>query len=462
MLADFFHFLENKDRFIDANPNLTDEQKEELKKFFLKYPQYESKLGDWQKSKDWTWETFEPIIAFSKKGNFEKTATTIEGLKAGVDYRVILVTDKLAAYQPLTHKGSWVLASNAVGPAVWTPIPGWYSRENAKDDYIQSATDSSLWSGAKWCISMKHSPKYWNDYTKSNEIKFLFVMSNDNSVVPSKKVAITYYSPSRVELYNAADSNISNLHDSDYILKTYPEMGAAYKKWLQKLNPIGMEYIQELLDAGTIRKNGEYYDFFNTRNIKRERLFEEDGTCPIKIGRWAGDWVCSDIEDFKNSPRIIRGSFICKNLNLEDLEGCPEKVEGGIFDCSQNKLTSLKGLSQLDSWVTLVCNNNSLESLEGCPKSKIRSIICHNNKLKTLKGASSNVSYQLDCGYNELNSLEGPQSVGCLFAYNNNLQDLNKMPQVLDLLDIRDNNIDEEAAEKELQKHLSPKASVIM
>ena len=38
MLNDFFKFLENKNRFIDANPNLTDDQKDILKNFFLKYP----------------------------------------------------------------------------------------------------------------------------------------------------------------------------------------------------------------------------------------------------------------------------------------------------------------------------------------------------------------------------------------------------------------------------------------
>lgn len=456
MLSEFFQLLENKNRFIDANPNLTDEQKEELKKFFLKYPQYESKMGDWQKSKTWTWETFEPIIAFSKKNNFEKALSNIEGLRAGLDYRVIYVSDKISAYQPLSHKGAWVLASNAVGPAVWTRLPGWYPLGNEGKDYTRSPIDENLWSGAKWCISMRHTSKYWDDYTGDRNCLFLFVMSSDENIVPSKKIAFTFY-PSRngLDMFTADDNNIAQHSNPEKSLKNYPEMKKAFDKWMYKLNPGGMEYIEELIQAGLVVQNKEYYNFKNSEKVKYNRLLDETGNLPIKIGFWGGDWICLDMEMFKNSPREVKGNYSCKALELGSLEGCPEKVHGD-FDCSRNNLTSLKGLPLLKPSSTLNCSENKLETLEGCAK-LLASIDCSKNKLTSLKGISEVIFKKLDCAWNELESLEGPRVVDILYANHNIINSLKGMPLVKKMLDIRDNDITSDEG-----LNLAPTASVLL
>jgi len=53
----------------------------------------------------------------------------------------------------------------------------------------------------------------------------------------------------------------------------------------------------------------------------------------------------------------------------------------GIFDCSDNKLTTLKNCPQ-DIGGSFWCAFNKLTSLEGCPKILKKSIHCFDNKVK--------------------------------------------------------------------------------
>lgn len=79
----------------------------------------------------------------------------------------------------------------------------------------------------------------------------------------------------------------------------------------------------------------------------------------------------------------IRGMFSCRNNNLESLEHGPSTVIG-TYNCGANYLTSLKGApTELDG--DFVCRGNNLRSLEGAP-AKIKSLDCSNNHLTSLKG----------------------------------------------------------------------------
>lgn len=94
----------------------------------------------------------------------------------------------------------------------------------------------------------------------------------------------------------------------------------------------------------------------------------------------------------------VTGNFVCNNLGLTSLEGCPEKV-GGNFDCGFNNLTSL----------------------EGAPKEVSGDFECQYNSLTSFKGAPEEVGENFFCSNNKLVSLEGcPEKVGGVFYFENN------------------------------------------
>jgi len=68
----------------------------------------------------------------------------------------------------------------------------------------------------------------------------------------------------------------------------------------------------------------------------------------------------------------VTGDFICRDLGLRTLEGCPEVVTGN-FDCSENDLTTLEGGPREVGGI-FNCMNNNLISLKDIPKKVGRSI----------------------------------------------------------------------------------------
>lgn len=166
MIKDFRHFFEDKNRLID-NLNLTDEQKEELKAFFKKHPNYESKI-DWN-NKSLQYKDFEEVLAL--EGNSENSKkkyglsgkAQIEDLVEGKDYLIIAEDDQrfyhTTLYYPLTFKASEVLAKPTTPPLGVT---------------------------GKWCIAGRnYSPgtrdQHWNTYTENGtDFFFLFTMAKED------------------------------------------------------------------------------------------------------------------------------------------------------------------------------------------------------------------------------------------------------------------------------------------
>ena len=74
------------------------------------------------------------------------------------------------------------------------------------------------------------------------------------------------------------------------------------------------------------------------------------------------------------------------------------------LDCSDNKLTSLKGIEELTNLEWLDCSNNKLTSLEGIENlDKLVEIYCYDNKLTSLKGIENLDKLEfLDCRDNPL------------------------------------------------------------
>ena len=159
-ISDLINLLESKDRFIDKL-DITDDQKTQLKDFFKKYPNLESKI-DWNK-KDLTFKDFEDLLATEGKSKSQAKKKGLEGITEGVDYKVLEQGENYIAYQPLTYRGSMTIASNRV-----PPVKG---------------------NGAQWCTAYQKTDEYWNKYTISYRCRFCYVCNADT------KYALVLYPP---------------------------------------------------------------------------------------------------------------------------------------------------------------------------------------------------------------------------------------------------------------------------
>ncbi len=77
----------------------------------------------------------------------------------------------------------------------------------------------------------------------------------------------------------------------------------------------------------------------------------------------------------------------------------------GIFSCSHNQLTSLKGCPQYVG-NGFSCNYNQLTSLKGCPQYVGNIFFCDNNQLTSLEYGPQVIEGYFYCQYNHLTSLE--------------------------------------------------------
>lgn len=96
-------------------------------------------------------------------------------------------------------------------------------------------------------------------------------------------------------------------------------------------------------------------------------------------------------------------------------------VVKGIFQCSNNKLTSLLGTPHLIKGI-FKCSGNQLTNLVGGPEIADFAYECHNNHLTTLLGSPKETKY-FDCSNNNLTNIEnGPLVVQNFICHNNPIQ----------------------------------------
>ena len=126
----------------------------------------------------------------------------------------------------------------------------------------------------------------------------------------------------------------------------------------------------------------------------------------------------------------VDGHFNCSRMGLSDFMGIEFGNISGSFNCSNNKLVSLK-VAPKKVGKSFYCYNNQLVSLEGGPQEVGVAFYCYNNKLVSLEGAPQEVGGDFYCYNNQLVSLEGaPQEVGGDFnCYNNKLASLEGAPK---------------------------------
>ena len=457
-------FYEKKDHLIRRNPNLTDGEKQEIIELLGKHPSYENKI-DWTKNKSLTYEDFLSVLRPLYINDLD-----LRGLIEGEDYNILYESEDEVLYSIYSYDASRILASNSVEPEMWTKIPSWCGEEEFNDEaHAFGHFDSKhgdMKPGAKWCISMQTSTRYWNDY--SPNFQFFFWFRNNPRLEDDRKIAISVSKKTWqvAKVYNGADNEIGTFLPS-YIRgaiyqerKVYKEKEFNSIKSKLNLNPQTNRYDYDGdLDADIIKnfvsedKNGFTINFgkitgnFNCSMIGLKSLKgapqEVGGSfgcsdnqltslkgAPQKVG---GSFGCggNQLSSLEGAPRDVGGNFSCSNNQLTSLEGAPQEV-GRYFSCSDNQLTSLKGVPQtVGGWFD--CSNNHLTSLEGAPTKVGKDFNCCYNKLTSLKGAPTKVDGYFDCSNNQLTSLKGaPQEVvGNFECHYNQLTSLEGAPQIV-------------------------------
>ena len=393
---------EKKDHLIRRNPNLTDGEKQEIIELLGKHPSYENKI-DWNKSNSLTYEDFMSILRPLYINDLDP-----RGLIEGEDYDILYESEDEVLYSVYTHDASKILASNSVEPKIWTSIPSWCGREEFTDEaHAFGHFDSKhgdMKPGAKWCISMQTSDRYWNQY--SPDFHFFFWFRNNNRLRTNKKIAISVYKDTWevAELYNGADNEIK-MELPSYIMKAIDKERKNYKE----------KEINKLKSIFTFNPHTNRYDYDGDldRNILKNFLSEDKDGFIINFGKVTGNFDCSIIglKSLKGAPQEVGGSFDCSWNYLISLEGAPQKV-GGDFNCSINQLTSLEGAPQ-EVGGSFNCYNNRLISLEGAPTEVDEDFWCSYNQLTSLKGAPQTIGRDFYCeGNPNLHSLDGIGEVG--------------------------------------------------
>ena len=398
---------EKKDHLIRKNPNLTDGQKQEIMDLLAKHPSSENKI-DWTRNSKLTYEDFLDVLRPLYINDLD-----FRGLVEGKDYDLLLDKPNEKLYFIHTYIASKIIASNAVEPKIWTKIPSWCGEEEFTDEahafgYFDSE-HGDMKPGAKWCISMQTSDRYWKKY-EEDFLFFFWFRDGEYIPDPNKKIAIEVDRDNgKVILkYNGADTDINSelpLYIEELIKEFYSKRDLEKKKDIKK---------QRLLKEFTLNPSTNRYDCgwsLDTSDLKY--LISEDGN------------------GFTINFGVIKGGFYCQDLGLTSLKGAPQTV-GGWFDCSYTELTSLEGAPKIVG-KNFYCVKNKLTSLEGAPREVGGDFDCQGNQLTSLKGAPQNIGGDFYCNSNQLTSLEGaPQIIkGNFWCTNNpNLHSLEGLGEV--------------------------------
>ena len=415
-------FYEKKDHLIKRNPNLTDGEKQEIIELLGKHPSYENKI-DWNKSNSLTYEDFLEVLRPLYINDLDP-----RGLIEGIDYDILYDSGDEVLYSIYSYDASRILASNSVEPELWTKIPFWCGEEEFNDEaHAFGHFDSEhgdMKPGAKWCISMQTSTRYWNDY--SPNFQFFFWFRNNPRLEDDRKIAISVSKSTwKVALlYNGADNKIE-MELPSYITEAIENEKEGYNE--KEFNRVKSKL---KLNPQTNR-----YDYDGSLNFGDLRNFtSEDGDgFIINFGKITGDFDCFrlGLTSLKGAPIEVGRNFYCFKNQLTSLEGAPQEV-GGTFSCHSNQLTSLKGAPR-NVGKKFICSWNQLTSLEGAPQKVGGKFVCSGNKLTSLKGAPQKVGENFDCSWNNLTSLKGaPREVGeGFYCDNNDLTSLEGAPKIV-------------------------------
>ena len=328
---------EKKDNLIKKNPNLTEEQKQEIIAVLTRHPSSEN-LIDWNKNSKLTYEDFLNVLRLLYINDLDS-----RGLEEGKDYDLLLDKSNEKLYAIYTHNASKIIASNSVEPKLWTKIPSWCGEEEFTDEaHTFGHFDSEhgdMKPGAKWCISMQTSDEHWNNY--SEDFYFVFWLRDDKSLGDNQKIALS------IDKENGAIANKFNALDKSIFLNIPQYIEDIIN---ESFNTFEEKRKQALISQFKLNSETGRYDYDGDLDysILKDFISEDRDGFTINFGRVTGNFDCSELGliSLKGAPEKVGEDFYCFKNNLTSLEGAPQKV-GGDFWCSYNKLTSLDGIGEV-------------------------------------------------------------------------------------------------------------------
>jgi len=196
--------------------------------------------------------------------------------------------------------------------------------------------------GTKWCISSKGDDRHWNGYNEAGS-SFYFIIDNKlNEDDPRYKIAVQFTLDKDVNVWNAIDNDeeMSNrVVGLEYIYKQgIPDTAFKYHIIKDFSSILQEKYLIDVRGRAILNSRGEY-------DIIGDVLFWYTNytKIPVKFGEVSGYFDCSrnKLTTLKNCPTSVGGYFSCYNNHLTSLKFAPTSV-GGYFDCSNNNLTTLK------------------------------------------------------------------------------------------------------------------------
>ena len=165
----------------------------------------------------------------------------------------------------------------------------------------------------------------------------------------------------------------------------------------------------------------------------------------VKIKKW--------LEEFEISQYTINDNLTVDVNDHVDISYCDLKkipiqfgVINGSFNCSHNKLTTLKGAPQ--DLVNMYCEKNRLTNLEGAPAKIHNTLDVSDNEITSLTGVSKEIGHCLSINKNKLSTLVELSNCmleASLMANNNQLTNLSGLPHHLIQVDVRDNPLSDQS-----------------
>lgn len=248
-LDQILSLLESKDHLIDRL-DLTDDQKQKLRAFFKKHPNFENKI-DWN-NKNLTWKDFQEVLELEGKTKSAQKKYGLSGqaqitdIVEGKDYEIAFQNETCTVYYPYNFKASEVLAKPSTPPVGIT---------------------------GKWCIAGKnYSPgtqdRHWNEYTAKASGDFFFIFTTENKYALYRPKDAENYNLMR--LFNSRDVEIGFKdlpRDLNRVLLRklflYPKvlLDRYMQSKLERLDEFGVEYSE---DKRTLI-SGQYIEYIKTK-----------------------------------------------------------------------------------------------------------------------------------------------------------------------------------------------------
>lgn len=282
---------ESKESTLRKCMNLTQEQKAEALQFFNGKGQALWSSIDWNRPQDVTWDKIEDLMDKASQSNqqmkkrMKNLNVGLDDLAEGKDYWVVHKGEDYILYQPLSHKGACVLASNDVYPQVRNVVPHWARHEG--NEWWERKDALYYSDGAHWCIALFRTSEHWDSYTGKGSHTFFVMCYTGTEEIEDRfrKVCIDYtHDSDDCNYWDGNDDTFNN--GCDRIIDILDEC-------VGHLNdPVPIE--EGVMDEW----NGLFERFHGVRFPQGETGFFKFGDCSVQAGLWSENWDFDSLGDY--------------------------------------------------------------------------------------------------------------------------------------------------------------------